>query len=84
MLREGRVRRFVTPLVKVFRKGGVESFFDEAVFDEWRAANTKGVLDTRYYKGLGSHTPEVSRASPRDCRPPADGLCPTEKTTDVF
>ncbi len=63
MLKEGRVHRFVTPLVKVFLNNGETlPFFDETVFEEWRAANAGRKYTTRYYKGLGGHSPEEVRS----------------------
>lgn len=73
MLHQGKVWRFVTPLVKVYRSAAdrakgkhLKMFFDEDEFEEWRRTGWKNGMCARYYKGLGSHDPQEVQAYFRD------------------
>lgn len=62
LLKIGFLCTLKTPLMKAFRGGDAVSFYSEAEFDAWRRdhSNMHG-WKVKYYKGLGTSTPQESR-----------------------
>eukprot|EP00397_Hematodinium_sp_SG-2012_P001092 GEMP01001093.1.p1 GENE.GEMP01001093.1~~GEMP01001093.1.p1 ORF type:complete len:1372 (+),score=322.59 GEMP01001093.1:171-4286(+) len=55
--REGFVKEFVTPIVKVTKGKKSKSFFTVPDYEMWREENNRGKgWKTKYYKGLGTST----------------------------
>jgi DNA topoisomerase-2 len=52
-------QKFITPVVKAFHNRQTFDFFDEPSFNDW--AKDKTNVTTRFYKGLGSSSPEETR-----------------------
>lgn len=59
----GVVHRFYTPIIKVWLKGAAKdplAFDTEDEYSEWlvKSGNAEKVKNFKYYKGLGTSTPE--------------------------
>ena len=65
---EGFITSLLTPIVKVWKKGAKKgkmdaiSFYTLTAFGEWLQAHNQGRgYETKYYKGLGSSTPQEGK-----------------------
>lgn len=65
---EGFITSLLTPIVKVWKKGAKKgkmdaiSFYTLSAYTEWLQANNNGRgYETKYYKGLGSSTPQEGK-----------------------
>mmetsp|Transcript_86709 Transcript_86709/g.135717 ORF Transcript_86709/g.135717 Transcript_86709/m.135717 type:complete len:1216 (-) Transcript_86709:139-3786(-) len=57
LLKEGFVKEFVTPIVKVSKAGNTISFFTQNEYEAWKEKNDGGKgWNMKYYKGLGTST----------------------------
>jgi DNA topoisomerase-2 len=63
LLKAGFVCSLMTPLLKATRRSDVRSFFSQGEFDGWRAAQGGELRGwtLKYYKGLGTSTPEEAQ-----------------------
>jgi DNA topoisomerase II len=64
----GFITSLLTPIVKVWKKGNKKgkldgiSFYTLSAYNEWLQANNNGKgYETKYYKGLGSSTPQEGK-----------------------
>jgi DNA topoisomerase-2 len=64
----GFITSLLTPIVKVWKKGsktgkmGGKSFYTLSAYNEWCEAHNEGKgYETKYYKGLGSSTPQEGK-----------------------
>jgi len=65
LLQKGFLCCLATPLLKLTRRGTVLSFYSQGEFDSWRDSNggaeaIRGAT-VKYYKGLGTSTPQEAR-----------------------
>lgn len=65
LLQKGFLCCLATPLLKLTRRGTVLSFYSQGEFDSWRDSNggpeaLRGAT-VKYYKGLGTSTPQEAR-----------------------
>ena len=63
LLVKGFLCCLATPLLKITKRGEVKSFYSQGEFDIWREANedTARSWSVKYYKGLGTSTPQEAR-----------------------
>jgi DNA topoisomerase-2 len=61
LLRSGFVCSLATPLLKATRRGEVRSFFSQGEYETWRASVAPAGWALKYYKGLGTSTPEEAQ-----------------------
>jgi len=70
LLQKGFLCCLATPLLKLTRRGNVLSFYSQGEFDAWRDSIMNGAVDAhdplkgatvKYYKGLGTSTPQEAR-----------------------
>ena len=61
LLRSGFVCSLATPLLKATRRGEVRSFFSQGEYETWRATVAPAGWALKYYKGLGTSTPEEAQ-----------------------
>ena len=64
LLEKGFLCCLATPLLKMTRRGEVRSFYSQGEFEIWREAHTADALrgwTVKYYKGLGTSTPQEAR-----------------------
>jgi len=61
LLKTGFVCSLATPLLKATRRGEVKSFFSQGEFEAWKAAGNGAGWSLKYYKGLGTSTPEEAQ-----------------------
>lgn len=61
LMKAGFVCSLMTPLLKASRRGDVVSFYSQGEFDTWKAAHDPKGWTLKYYKGLGTSTPEEAQ-----------------------
>jgi DNA topoisomerase-2 len=65
LLKMGFLCCLATPLLKLTKRGEVKSFYSQGEFETWRDANGLGTSTNgwsiKYYKGLGTSTPQEAR-----------------------
>ena len=55
-------REFVTPIVKATRNRETLHFFTMTEYESWKASNPGKGWSIKYYKGLGTNTPNEAKA----------------------
>ena len=60
LMKAGFICSLATPLLKASRRGTTVSFFSPAEFDAWKVSSGSG-WTLKYYKGLGTSTPEEAQ-----------------------
>ncbi len=58
---DGFLISMLTPIVKVKKGSRVMEFYTLTDFENWKAQNTEGGWDVKYYKGLGTSNAEEAR-----------------------
>ena len=61
LMKAGFLCSLATPLLKATRRGTTVSFFSPAEFEAWKAADPGSGWSFKYYKGLGTSTPEEAQ-----------------------
>jgi DNA topoisomerase-2 len=61
LMKAGFVCSLMTPLLKASRRGEVVSFYSQGEFDSWRETHELKGWTLKYYKGLGTSTPEEAQ-----------------------
>ena len=61
LLVKGFLCCLATPLLKITKRGEVKSFYSQGEFDTWRDTNGVSGWSVKYYKGLGTSTPQEAR-----------------------
>lgn len=61
LMKAGFLCSLATPLLKATRRGTTVSFFLPAEFEAWKAADPGSGWSFKYYKGLGTSTPEEAQ-----------------------
>jgi DNA topoisomerase II len=61
LMKAGFICSLATPLLKATRRGTTVSFFSPAEFDAWKSAEPRSGWSYKYYKGLGTSTPEEAQ-----------------------
>jgi len=61
LLKTGFVCSLMTPLLKATKRSEVRSFFSQGEFDSWKAGGGTNGWTLKYYKGLGTSTPEEAQ-----------------------
>lgn len=61
LMKAGFLCSLSTPLLKATRRGTTVSFFSPAEFEAWKAAEPGAGWSFKYYKGLGTSTPEEAQ-----------------------
>lgn len=59
LLKQGYIKRFATPIIRVFKNGNKNNFidfYDDYEYKKWiQTPESKGTWTTKYYKGLAGH-----------------------------
>ena len=61
LLKMGFICSLLTPILKATKGKQVESFYTQAAFDEWKKTNELRGWSIKYYKGLGTSTPNEAK-----------------------
>jgi len=61
LMKAGFLCSLATPLLKATRRGTTVSFFSPAEFEAWKTADPGSGWSFKYYKGLGTSTPEEAQ-----------------------
>ena len=61
LMKSGFICSLATPLLKITKKNTVHSFYTNAEFDNWKNSNDIKGWNLKYYKGLGTSTPEEAQ-----------------------
>jgi DNA topoisomerase-2 len=61
LMKSGFLCSLATPLLKATRRGATVSFFSPAEFEAWKEAGPGAGWSFKYYKGLGTSTPEEAQ-----------------------
>ena len=65
LMKSGFVCSLMTPLLKASKRGDIKSFFSQGEYDAWKTTAGTG-WTLKYYKGLGTSTPEEAQEWFRD------------------
>lgn len=66
LIERGFINFCITPIVKVYKGKEVFEFYTLNSYDDWLKKSAKGQFRTKYFKGLGTSTPEEAREALRD------------------
>ena len=61
LLVKGFLCCLATPLLKITKRGDTRSFYSQAEFETWRETHSTAGWTVKYYKGLGTSTPQEAR-----------------------
>ena len=61
LLNMGFLCCLATPLLKITKRGDTKSFYSQGEFETWRDAHSAVGWTVKYYKGLGTSTPQEAR-----------------------
>jgi DNA topoisomerase-2 len=61
LLNMGFLCCLATPLLKMTKRGDVKSFYSQGEFETWRDTHSTAGWTVKYYKGLGTSTPQEAR-----------------------
>jgi len=61
LMKAGFICSLATPLLKASKRGTTVSFFSPAEFEAWKETETRSGWSYKYYKGLGTSTPEEAQ-----------------------
>ena len=88
LLKQGYVKRFETPIIRVFKNGNKKKFvelYDDFEYKQWLSSPaSKGNWTTKYYKGLAGHERPFVQHMYRNFDERLYTYRPDEKTDELF